>query len=348
MYSTCLVCNQSLGDNDVVEHFPIGRRLAFDAVKGRLWVVCSHCGQWNLTPLEERWEAIEECERAFRGTLVRVSTDNVGLARLADSTELIRIGAPLRPEFAAWRYGHKLTRRLRQKRVMAGAGIAAAAVTGIALGPTIAPALTMGAISIVVFPGLTTVMGVVPMVGVLAVRDYIEHDRVVARVGHEHSILTVRAKHLRDIEFHMGRDEDSAVLAVQHDQGWAEFHGGSAIRATARVISGANRFGGSDASVQDAVRHIEDAGDATGYLATTARKNAWRSGRFTSLLNTYRGLGALKLSGTERLALEMAVHEENERRALEGELAALEDAWREAEEIAAISDVELTPPKLYE
>ena len=39
-----------------------------------------------------------------------------------------------------------------------------------------------------------------------------------------------------------------------------------------------------------------------------------------------------------RLALEMASHEETERRALEGELALLEDAWQEAEEIAAISD----------
>jgi hypothetical protein len=34
-----------------------------------------------------------------------------------------------------------------------------------------------------------------------------------------------------------------------------------------------------------------------------------------SLLNHYRGLGAMKLSPTERLALEMAVHEESERRA---------------------------------
>lgn len=39
-----------------------------------------------------------------------------------------------------------------------------------------------------------------------------------------------------------------------------------------------------------------------------------------------------------RLALEMALHEEQERRALEGELWMLERAWREAEEIAAISD----------
>ena len=37
-------------------------------------------------------------------------------------------------------------------------------------------------------------------------------------------------------------------------------------------------------------------------------------------------------------ALEMALHEEQERRALEGELRMLEQAWKEAEEIAEISD----------
>jgi hypothetical protein len=34
----------------------------------------------------------------------------------------------------------------------------------------------------------------------------------------------------------------------------------------------------------------------------------------------------------------MALHEEAERRAMEGELALLEAAWRDAEEIAAIAD----------
>jgi hypothetical protein len=38
------------------------------------------------------------------------------------------------------------------------------------------------------------------------------------------------------------------------------------------------------------------------------------------------------------LALEMAAHEDSERRALDGELSLLEDAWRQAEEIAAIAD----------
>jgi len=39
-----------------------------------------------------------------------------------------------------------------------------------------------------------------------------------------------------------------------------------------------------------------------------------------------------------RLALEMAAHEDSERRALEGELHILEAAWKEAEEIAGIAD----------
>ncbi len=39
-----------------------------------------------------------------------------------------------------------------------------------------------------------------------------------------------------------------------------------------------------------------------------------------------------------RLAIEMSVHEADERRALNGELAELERRWKDAEEIAAIAD----------
>ena len=112
MYSTCLFCNQDLGSNEVIEQFPIGRRLAFDASKGRLWVVCRKCERWNLTPLEERWEAIEECERLFAGTRLRVSTDNIGLAYLPEGVALVRIGRALSSEIAAWRYGRHLRRWL--------------------------------------------------------------------------------------------------------------------------------------------------------------------------------------------------------------------------------------------
>src|SRR5215212_5841926 len=126
MYSTCLFCNKPLGANEALEGFPVGRRLAFDAARGRLWVVCRSCERWNLTPLEERWEAIEECERLFSSTRLRVSTDNIGLARIREGLELVRVGTPLRPEMAAWRYGDQFGRRRRKHVMMTGAGVSAA------------------------------------------------------------------------------------------------------------------------------------------------------------------------------------------------------------------------------
>ena len=129
MFKTCMFCKRPLGSNEVVESFPVGRRLAFDAAKGRLWVVCRKCRRWNLTPLEERWEAVEDCERLFRETKLRTSTEHIGIARHPEGLELVRIGKPLRPEFAAWRYGDQFKRRLR----LAVAGGVVAGAGGVAL-----------------------------------------------------------------------------------------------------------------------------------------------------------------------------------------------------------------------
>jgi hypothetical protein len=53
-----------------------------------------------------------------------------------------------------------------------------------------------------------------------------------------------------------------------------------------------------------------------------------------------------KLAPSLGLALEMVSHEESERRALEGELYLLEEAWKEAEEIAGISDDLFLPEEI--
>ncbi len=152
MYSTCLFCHSSLGTNEGIEAFPVGRRLAFDADKGRLWVVCRKCARWNLTPLEERLEAIEACERAFSSTRMRLSTDNVGLARLSDGLELVRVGKPQRPEFAAWRYGDVFGRRQRNFMIASGL-VGVAAIVNLASGSFLGPMLGLagfgGALSLV-------------------------------------------------------------------------------------------------------------------------------------------------------------------------------------------------------
>jgi hypothetical protein len=126
VFTICIHCNTDLGRNEAFEVFPVGKRLAFDAAKGRLWVVCRACERWNLSPLDERWEAIEAAERRFRDSRLRVSTDNVGLARLREGVDLIRFGEPQRPEMAAWRYGDQFGRR-RVKAIATGVGVTAAA-----------------------------------------------------------------------------------------------------------------------------------------------------------------------------------------------------------------------------
>ncbi|HKW11406.1 MAG TPA: hypothetical protein VJO33_13570 [Gemmatimonadaceae bacterium] len=351
MFSACLFCNGPLGANDSIESFPIGQRLAFDAKKGRLWVVCPRCARWNLSPLDERWDAIDQCERAYRSTTLRVSTGNIGLARLGDGLELVRIGAPLRPEFAAWRYGTRFNRRRRRIQFAAGGGVVAAAAVGIAAAPTLAPYLLTGTISIIAIPGLTTIMGAIPMVGLVAIRDYFREDRVVARLpapasekqGHAPAFafereqpLVVRARQIGSSTLHLG-ENGSATLHVVHDGGVARYDDTAALQTASVLVASSNKLGATDNQVRRAVSNIERQGDAAGYLASVSVLGAAR-GRVMSMLNSYRHLGALRLDPAERLALEMAMHEETERRMLDGELALLAAAWKEAEEIAAIAD----------
>jgi hypothetical protein len=341
LYSTCLFCNASLGANQGVEHFPVGGRLAFDAGKGRLWVVCRRCTRWNLTPIEERHEAIDECERLFRGTFARASTDNIGFARLRDGLELVRIGRPLRPEFAAWRYAGEFFGRRHRSYLVAGATVAAAGAASAAVGALLGPAaLAAGAVSVVAIPGVTTVMAAIPLFGVAVAKEYLTYERVVARFLLDGRPVTVRAKHLQNICLDMIPGSEVS-LDLQHDAGHVTFTGTRATHATTVVLANNNRRGASRRIVQTAVDQIESSGTAEGFLETASRRNGWRH-RTVSILNRYRGLGAMNLSASECLALEMSVHEETERRAMQGELSLLRDAWRDAEEIAHICDNELT------
>ena len=90
-------------------------------------------------------------------------------------------------------------------------------------------------------------------------------------------------------------------------------------------------MGGNRETVKNAVDRIETAGHPERFLADIARHDGYRDKKgVPGYVN--------KMPKPTKLALEMALHEEQERRALEGELWMLEQAWTEAEEIAEISD----------
>ena len=311
-----MFCNKPLGSNEVIETFPVGRRLAFDAARGRLWVVCRKCERWNLSPLEERWEAVEACERLFRGTRVRVSTENIGLARHPEGLELVRIGEPLRPEFAAWRYGDQFGRR-RQRAILYGVG-------GVAvLGLVVAGGVATGAIS----------AGLLGQSGNFV--NMFVNGRTLARVRTpDGTVLKLKNPDLARTRIEY---EDGAwSLVVKKRRKEYRFEGADARHTAGIVISRINRRGAKRAAVQDAVRFIDEHGEPDAVMRAAAASQGVRTFR--------SGPGMLaKLAAPTRLAVEMALHEEDERRALEGELWRLERAWEEAEEIAAISDDLLLP-----
>jgi hypothetical protein len=341
VYSTCLFCNKPLGANEAIEAFPVGRRLAFDPAKGRLWVVCKQCERWNLSPLEERWEAIEEAERIYRDTRRRVSTDNIGLAKLRDGTELVRIGEPLRPEFAAWRYGDQFGRRRRRQMILAGAGLGA-------LGAIVIGGVTVGV-------GVGSFAWILGRAGNSIVRGSAES--VVARIRTPTGeTLRVRRRHLLETTISQGIDAPFAVN-LRYVNGESHFEGADAMRIASIVVPAANRFGGSKETVAKAVGAIEESGGAEGFLdrlsrvaSVTTRRGVPRRGRGYGWGGRWENrdwsTGLFGIDSVQRLALEMALHEDAERSALEGELGQLERAWREAEEIAGIADDLLLPDSL--
>jgi hypothetical protein len=336
VFSSCLFCNQSLGRNESFEIFPVGTRLAFDAARGRLWVVCPKCERWNLTPLEERLDAIDLAEKFYRDTKRRVATDQIGLARLRDGTTLVRIGQPLRPEFAAWRYGDQFGRRRRRQLVWTAGGVVA--VGGLFTGMA-AAGISLGAFAwMFAQSGQNLIRG--------------NPEEVVAKIrGPDGSMLQVRRRHLGGTSLSRGEDGQLAV-DLRYKNGEQRFTGREAERIASILIPKVNRYGGNQKAVSEAVDEIESMGSADRYMqhltqvaasytVTMARqRSGWKK---TGNASNFHKQGLFGLPGPHRLALEMALHEEAERRAMEGELKELERAWEDAEEIASISDSLLLP-----
>ena len=346
MFTTCIHCTSDLGRNEAFEAFPVGGRLAFDAAKGRLWVVCRSCDRWNLSPLEERWEAIEAMERRFRDSRLRVSTDNVGLARLKEGVDLIRIGEPQRPEMAAWRYGDQFGRRRKRQMLITGAVVGSATAV---LGGMVAVG-----VSIASFAGIYANGGFWD--ALVNGRQSVSIGKIVLPDG---QLVDVQRKHARMSSLERGADGGPLQLRLESVKRTYLLTGDDAMKAAARLLPTVNRFGGSRVQVQDAVSLLEEVGDPLRVLTSVQQRvgakagdERWGAGKSTWYGSNDRS-AVKKLPGTlhtlaprDRLALEMALHEESERRAMDGELAALERAWAEAEEIAKISDDMFLPSSM--
>ena len=354
MYSSCLSCGGSLGGNHELEALPVGERIAFDPSKGRLWVICRLCDRWNLVPIEDRWEAVEACERLFRGTRLRFSTDHVGLAYLSSGLALVRIGPALKPEIAAWRYGQYLRRWLPAAR---SESIRSA---GRRLGDLVDRSTAAVAARMGVRRNYDLAMWI---------RLRHRPNRIVVLSAGGDGGLVVRARHLELTELLRPDPGQGWLLRLVHDGGTSLISGDPGLALAGKLLARLNGGGAPEAAIRYAVNKLEDAANPDGYFARVAaiamrycwgrlrvesstaladlpatdserlalsltKRSFWGRGGFGSEPST--PLPRLPL--VDRLALEMAANEDSERRALQGELAVLETQWREAESLAAISD----------
>jgi hypothetical protein len=359
MYRSCIFCSAPLGSNESIERFPVGRSLAFDAARGRLWAVCPKCARWNLAPIEERWEAIEDAERLFRDTRMRAQSENIGLAKMRDGTRLVRVGDALAGELAVWRYGETLARRRRRMLIrsapasVAGAGVLAAGITaGIMIGTGAILAWSVGT-------------SLVDLAG-----DELRWRKVILHVrGEDGSIIRVRRRQLaharlategEGMELHLpplpadGRAPDVGTRPLV-------LRGPEARMALGRAMVDVNGSGASRREIDQALTDIQRAGSPEDLLVSAGRQRLLLSGYETpapTLLQRWKArcfgpetpdtsavrgawgrvVGLDDGPSVNPVAMEMALHEETERRALQGELAMLEAMWRDAEEIASIAD----------
>ncbi len=311
MLSRCLFCQRALPVNETVEHFPVGRRVAFDPVRGRLWAVCPGCRRWSLAPIEERWEALEDLEKLTRDRAkLLVQTDNIALLR-AGPLDVVRVGQAGLREEAWWRYGREMARRYARSQALMAADVALILTVGVPLLRSIG---RWSAFSRGVWLG-------------------------VHRCPRCGASLTAGATSLRQTRWLALEADENGDVAVGLDCRYCDFHGeaghvqwtGADARRILRTgVAYQNYEGGNKATLDAACTRIAAYGSPAEFLRGAAAVGP----QLIALQRPdYRPAA---------IALELALHEDSEQSLLEADAAALEEHWRRDEEIAAIMDGELT------
>lgn len=339
MYRHCPSCTRDLGLNEALEHFPVGKRLAFDLNRGRLWVLCPRCRAWNLAPIEERWEAVEESERLFEGAEQGLASEHIALGRLKDGTELVRIGRAEGPELAGWRYANRISARWKRTQWTGGLAAAAWVVMGPSgLGSPLLPLLVAGGVGIGAWQYLSK-----------------RHRRLEfhpeGRDDDPDGRVVVSRGQLQNLRLLPGGDEGDGLPGDDWSLDVPTFGGGHVIiphhlrnRALRLSLLELNQQIGKPAHVKQALDRVVEAGGPERLVGMSARRLAEGYDFGSGVRAVFGDPKYLQAAHSVlRLALEIAANEEAERIALEGELYRLELEWREAEELAAISDSLLVP-----
>lgn len=336
MHPRCLGCDRSLGKNDELPHLRVGRRIAFDTRTGRLWVICRRCRQWNLVPLEERWEALEECERVTATADVRAPGNAIGLARTARGLELLRVAGHSSTDIANWRYARRFSHRRFALAWIATALAAIAVLLGVRAGIETASAATGVYVTAIAGGSLAYWWRQLPRVW-LSIREPARGKRIWPwQIG--------------QVRLARFNKERRPTLLVPDGAEERRLHGDDVARVLAGLLSKLNGADCVGVDIDDAVREVEKAESASrrrqrdgdeGGSADGAPLSPWEH-----IAQRFHHVAIADIDPTTRVALEMAVIEELEHNALAAKSEALGAGLAAEAEIASIADDLLMPSEI--
>ena len=346
MYHTCLRCDGSLGANSELPHLRVGRRIAFDTHRGRLWVICTRCDQWNLTPLEERWEALEECERLAKNAEARGSGTTAALAQTETGLELLRVGGMSHADIANWRYGRRINARNRGHIWW--------------LMPIEGVAISMGITMWLATHHLGASVWATTILSIIVISVWRKPPRLWTRfddgAGRSRLLWFWQRQHAR---IERPTRNTGAVLVLPRWRGDLRLTGERAVTALASLLPRINGADCAGADLSAAVEKVTRAEKGARQRPEPARPGrgarrrqrgkqpplpAWMEQRPWEIISL--GMSTVWLASAhseDRLALEMAVTEEVEQRQLTERTETLAEEWHDEEEIGAISDDLLLP-----
>lgn len=312
-------------------------------------MICIHCGQWNLLPLEERWEALEEAERSATTAESRVEGGRIGLARTADGLELLRATGLPDADIANWRYGRRLQQRRSLLWWIAGASMVLAVVLGARAG------LASGSRDLGIYAGLFSAV----WLGLIWRDPPRLWMKIVPDIGASERVWQWQSCQIR---FERSSPAAPPSLVVPRRSGELHLQGPFAAAFLASFFPRVNGADCNGASIDRAVARVADAERKFDREPEPRRKRGGRRRKSTDpapapvrplrpwerLALRHLGQPLLAQNPEQRLALEMAVTEEVEQLQLSRRATAALSEWPEQEEIAAIADDLLIPESIRE
>jgi hypothetical protein len=318
MLTTCLFCHQAFPENQTLERFACGRRVAYDPKRGRLWAVCASCGRWTLAPFEARWEVLDDLERLMRGrSRLLAETDEIALLE-ADGLEIVRVGRASLREESWWRYGREFSaRRSVAKQEVRKGKVRDALFSLMLIG---VPIWGLSDADHWIGRARTKRFGKVVWQGeagcsgcgmILREVLFAERDELMLRAGPDDGLA-----------LWYGCAECGTGTAVMDGESGHLITGIAAEHVLRRMLAYANFAGGTNTIVREAMNVVESYSTAADLIRHVCERS-W-------------ALGALATH--DSFALEIAANADVERRLLELELEQLTSRWQEEEDIAAIAD----------